>query len=69
MRDKLSKQILLIILIAIIFSDFALAQSNQPRELRQAQPRPDEMVSMSKTMSLNQALEILSIYNKLCSKL
>ncbi|MDZ7261456.1 MAG: type II and III secretion system protein [candidate division KSB1 bacterium] len=41
-----------------------LSQAGRPRELRKAYVAPEEIISMSKTMPFNQALEIFNILSK-----
>lgn len=54
----------LMLVLLMMFAD-VYSQLNRPRELKKAQIAPEEIISMSKTMPFNQALDIL---NYLCKK-
>lgn len=48
----------------LISGDVLFAQTRRPRELRKAYVAPGESVSMAKTMTFKQAIEILNIFSK-----
>lgn len=58
-------RITILLLLFTIFSSFALSQiGGRPRELRRAYIAPEEIVSMSRTMPFNQALQIFNDISK-----
>ncbi len=61
---KLKYMGFLMLLLLMMHGD-VYSQLNRPRELKKAQIAPEEIISMSKTMPFNQALDIL---NYLCKK-
>lgn len=58
-------KIVFLLVLLKVFSDLAFAQiSARPRELRRAYVAPEEIVSMSKTMPFNQAIQIFNEISK-----
>lgn len=55
---------MLLLLLLASATDEAWPQVNRPRELIKAQIAPEEIISMSRTMPFNQALEILNFLSK-----
>ena len=51
-------------LLQIYFGNWKILLKGNKPKLRQSQTAADEIVSMSKSMPFNQALDILSIFNK-----
>lgn len=59
------RKIIFLLLFTQILSGFALSQiGGRPRELRRAYVAPEEIVSMSRTMPFNQALQIFNDISK-----
>ena len=54
----------LILLLFIVGYGIGYSQTDRPRELEKAQIAPEEIISMSKTMPFNQALDILNFLSK-----
>lgn len=54
----------LLLLLLVLMNGNARSQMNRPKELKKAQIAPEEIISMSKTMPFNQALDILNFLSK-----
>lgn len=58
------KQWFIILMLILLFCSAGFSQIDRPKELKKAKIAPEEIISMSKTMPFNQALDILNFLSK-----
>ncbi len=58
------KQLFILLMLIMYLSGDTYSQMNRPKELKKAQIAPEEIISMSKTMPFNQALDIFNFLSK-----